>query len=257
LAALVGYYPLNGNASESTGANIDLNLIGNAGFGASVRAGLGHALYLDGDGDAAIGENFVKVNTESASVVAWVYAESLEGEWNSIVKNWGQSAGGQFHFGLGNAAADTLQNHAAGITTVTDDATFPQDQWVHTAFVFDKPAAEHRLYINGQLAMTAATAAGSLGPGTASGLGIGVKPNDSGSAAAASAAGFWNGRIDEVGLYNEALTTAQIAQIYQNGLAGIQLDGTQVPEPLSVLLALVGGAGAFGCLIRRSRVARG
>jgi hypothetical protein len=250
-AALVGYYPLNGNANEATGANTDLTLVGNAGFGASAHAGLGSALALDGDGDAAIGQNFVKFNTESASVVAWVYAESLDGDWNSIIKNWGQSGGGQFHLGLGNAAANTLQNHAAGITTVTDDATFLEDQWVHTAFVFDKPAAEHRLYINGQLAITAGTAAGSLGPGTATGLGIGVKPNDDGSDVAASAAGYWNGRIDEVGLYNEALPTAQIMQIYQNGLAGIQLNGTSVPEPWSVAGALVGGTAMFGGLVRR------
>lgn len=250
-AALVGYYPLNGNANEATGNNIDLNLVGNAGFGASAHAGLGKSLSLDGDGDAAIGENFVKFNTDSASVVAWAYAESLEGEWNSIIKSWGQTVGGQFHFGLGNAAANTLQNHAAGIPTVTDDATFPEDQWVHTAFVFDKAAAEHRLYINGQVAMTAPTAAGALGPGGATGLGIGVKPNDSGSAVAGSAAGFWNGRIDEVGLYNEALTTAQIAQIYQNGLAGIQLDGSRVPEPWSFAAGLLGGVGMFGFSTRR------
>ena len=103
-AALVGYYPLNGNANEATGNNIDLNLLGNAGFGASGHAGLGRSLSLDGDGDAAIGENFVKFDTDSASVVAWVYAESLEGDWNSIIKSWGQTVGGQFHFGLGNAA---------------------------------------------------------------------------------------------------------------------------------------------------------
>jgi hypothetical protein len=253
---LVGYYPLNGNANEATGANTDLTLVGNAGFGPSAHAGLGSALALDGDGDAAVGQNFIKFNTESASVVAWAYAESLDGDWNSIVKNWGQSAGGQFHLGLGNAAANTLQNHAAGITTVTDDATFPEDQWVHTAFVFDKPAAEHRLYINGQLAMTAATAAGSLGPGAATGLGIGVKPNDDGSAVAASAAGFWNGRIDEVGLYNEALSTAQILQIYQNGLAGIQLDGSRVPEPWSLTGALACVVMVGGLVRRRCRTSK-
>jgi hypothetical protein len=69
-----------------------------------------------------------------------------------------------------------------------------------------------------------------------------VKPNDDGSATGdANGPGYWNGLIDDVGIYNEALSTAQIAQIVQNGNAGIQLDGTSVPEPGAMSLAVVAG----------------
>jgi hypothetical protein len=61
-------------------------------------------------------------------------------------------------------------------------------------------------------------------------LGIGHKPNDDGSALdAGGGPGPWNGRIDDVGMYNEALSQTQIREIYQDGLAGIQLDGTVTP----------------------------
>jgi hypothetical protein len=198
-AILWGHYPLNGNADEATGNNIDLNLIGDTSFGGSVHPGLGGAISFDGAGDGAIGANFNQIQTNDATVVAWVYANSVAGDWNTIVKNWGQTVGGQFHLGLGEAGANTLQNYIAGNGPATAATDFPVNEWVHTAFVLDSVALQHRLYINGNVIATAAYS-GTLGFGSATGLGIGHKPNDDGTAlAGGDAAGPWNGRIDDVG----------------------------------------------------------
>jgi hypothetical protein len=246
-AALVAYYPFNGNANEATGNNINLNLVGNAGFGSSVSPGLGSALALDGDGDGAIGSSFVKIAGNNMTAVAWANAASLDQEWNSIIKNWGQTVGGQFHFGLGTQAANTLQSIVAGATTLVAPTNFPTNEWAHVAFVVDAAALQHRLYINGAVVGTAAYT-GTLGLGTATGLGIGYKPNDDGTVLATNGPGPWNGRLDDVGLFNEALSTAQIQQIYQNGLVGIPL----VPEPSSVGLLIVLGASV--CAARRRQM---
>src|SRR5690606_10434956 len=121
-------------------------------------------------------------------------------------KNWGATTGGQFHLGLGGEAANTLQNHlASGPVTATDP--FPTGEWVHTAFVADSTTLEHRLYMNGALVATAAYA-GTLLPGGATGLGIGVKPNDDGTTDVSNAPGYWNGRIDDVAMFNEAKSEA-------------------------------------------------
>lgn len=227
-AALWGYYKLNGDANEATGNNINLNPVGDASFNGSVHPGLGVAGAFDGDGDGMIGGNFNKLVSNNATVMAWAYADNLDGDWDSIVKNWGQTVGGQFHLGLGNGNANTLQNHLVGNMAVTTTTDFPIGQWIHVAFVIDSTALEHRLYANGQIVATQ-TYTGTLDLGTATSLGIAVKPNDDGSAVAASAQGYWAGRIDDIGIYDEALSTAQIMQAYQNGLAGIQLDGTTTP----------------------------
>src|SRR5690606_22901038 len=89
-AALVGYWPFNGTAEEKTDTNIDLTLVGDADYGTSLHPGLGKSLQL-GDAGAAIGQNFVKVTTDDLTVVAWAYAENLNDDWNSIIKNWGDS----------------------------------------------------------------------------------------------------------------------------------------------------------------------
>jgi Concanavalin A-like lectin/glucanases superfamily len=254
-AGLFAYYPFNGDANDASGVNIDLNLVGDAGYGTSVAPGLGSSLSLDGNGDGAIGSGFVKATAGgSFSVVAWVYANNLDAEWDTIVKNWGTTTGGQFHFGLGNNFANTLQEYLNGPAGVTDDVDLPTNEWVHTAAVFDAVAGKHRLYINGAEAASVDTTT-PLGLGAATGLGVGIKPNDDGSAVSSEGAfpspGPWNGRIDEVGLYDEALQPEDILQIYHNGLNGIQLDGTSVPEPATLCGALLAAIGMATLLRKR------
>jgi hypothetical protein len=230
-----GYYPLNANANDVSTNNVNLNAVGDATYGSSLHPGLNAAASFDGAGDGLIAGGFNKFTSNDITIVAWAYAESLAGDWNTIVKNWGTTAGGQFHLGLGSTTANTLQNFISDNninTNVTAPATtlFPEKTWVHTAFVLDSVALQHRLYMNGVIVAEGAYS-GVLTPGggAITGLGIGHKPNDDGTALSNNGPGPWNGRIDEVGLYNTAMSTAQILQIYNNGLAGIQLDGTTSP----------------------------
>jgi hypothetical protein len=233
-AALVGYWPFNGTAEEETNTNIDLTLVGDAGYGASVHSGLGQSLQL-GTAGGAIGQNFVKVTTDDLTIVAWAYADNLDDNWNTIIKNWGDSAGGQFHLGLGFTSTNRLQNFTPTGANVNATTDFPVGEWVHTAVVLDSVNFEHRLYMNGQ-PIRSVIYGGLLGPGNANitGLGIGVKTNDSGSAVSNSqppnpAQGYWHGRLDDVGIFNHAFTDAEILDLYEKGLMGIQLDGTSEP----------------------------
>jgi hypothetical protein len=221
--ALVGYWSFNGDTADHSGVNIDLTAVGDPEYLGSLSAGLGSAISLDGN-DGAIGTDFVKFSGDDATIVAWVYADALDGSWNSIIKNWGDSATGQFHFGVGPDQADTLRNDTT-MGDVTNLDPMPIGQWVHAAVVFDSVAAEYILYVDGDALVVNDYVP--LEAGTATGLGIGVKPNDDGTNVAQQAeVGYWIGRIDEVGMYDAALTFEQINMLYQDGMAGIQLDGT-------------------------------
>jgi hypothetical protein len=241
-AGLVGYWPFNGTGDDASGVNIDLNLVGDADYGTSVHSGLGNSLALDGDGDAAIGTNFVKVSGNNATISAWVYATTISGnEWDSVLKNWGTTVGGQFHLGM-SIGTDKMQGITGTGQTVIDPGSFPVGQWVHVAWVLDSDVSIlspiQRIYLNGVQVATAAYS-GTLPPGAATGLGIGHKPNDDGTGLSDNGPGAWNGRIDDVGIFDEVLSDGAILAIYQNGLQGIQLDGTTVPEPSAMVTALV------------------
>ncbi len=217
----VGYWPFDDSAEDASGENIDLTLVGDATYGDSVVAGLGSALAVDGTGDGAIGGEFIKVGGDDLTVVAWARADGVAGDWNSIVKSWGESFPGQFHLGLGSGAEDTLQNTTSAGTATAAEA-FPTGEWVHTAFVLDGTRSQHRLYLNG-VVVANEDYTGPVPDGTATGLGVGIKPNDNGSAVSADFAGPWQGAIDEVAIFDEALTTEQINQIRDCALDGVPL----------------------------------
>ncbi len=70
------------------------------------------------------------------SVSIWGFANDAP-TWASLVKNWGGSIVGQFHFGLGQGAADTLsifvtQGDGAGFNAGTDRDPIELEVWEHT-----------------------------------------------------------------------------------------------------------------------------
>ncbi|MGK0188395.1 MAG: hypothetical protein ACI9R3_004189 [Verrucomicrobiales bacterium] len=66
------------------------------------------------------------------------------------------------------------------------------------------------------------------------GLGIGVKTDDSGEFPDGGNPGFWDGMIDDLGLWGRALTPAEITAVYQAGLSGISLDKASLTSSPSV-----------------------
>jgi uncharacterized repeat protein (TIGR01451 family) len=100
---------------------------------------------------------------------------------------------------------------------VIDPGLFPLNSWQHVAFVAD--GAMLRLYRNGVEIGTPISYDGTLRT-TLPCLSIGVKQNDSCTGPSPSASGFWDGLIDELSIYNRALSPAEIQSIFNAGSAG-------------------------------------
>jgi hypothetical protein len=157
--------------------------------------------------------------TNTMAVSAWVWAES-HANWASIAKNWGTSQGGQFHFGLtedGGQLGNYLTDGGGTTVSAIDAVPLPLGSWQHVAFIAD--GARVRLYRNGLQVAQSATYNGTLLVPPMASLGIGVKTDDSGAAPAAIP-GYWHGKLDDLGIWNRALTPDEIFGIYQAGLAG-------------------------------------
>lgn len=142
------------------------------------------------------------------TVSAWSYLDA-NSTWATIIKNWGGSIVGAYHLGM-NANQRRLsiyitQSNGA-VRSVVAPSLFPLDQWVHTAFVAD--GSNLILYQNG-VAVGSTTYNGTLKTSLPPTF-IGVKPNNSGSAADFANPGYWNGKLDEIRIYNRALCQAEI-----------------------------------------------
>ncbi len=170
----------------------------------------GNVLSLDGRGDWVLLPNFPKPKN-AVTGAAWVYLNRPT-EWASIMKNWGERPIGLFHFGLTGMGGclHVKLGTAAGAVDARSRTPLSTGRWHHVAFTADGSVL--RLYEDGrQVAGTPAP--GALATPLVQSVAIGAKTNDAGTGLPRMRKGFFNGRIDDVRLYDRALSASEIAAL--------------------------------------------
>ncbi|MCA9196262.1 MAG: LamG domain-containing protein [Planctomycetales bacterium] len=247
---LLNYWSLDGNFEDTAGS-----LSGNAstvadngsqpGSSVSFAASPASGQYAVFNGDD---QGFIEVPDsadidaagESLSISAWLTVNQFDQGWQALIAH-GESSDYRI---ARRGGASNIMSYAGGVGDIpTDDTTGPDvndGEWHHVVAI--SPAGGNaELWVDGALVATGgATALTNNGSGR---LMIGGNPDTAGD-------GYrtWDGGIDDVGMWNRALTGAEIGAIYNAGLEGVPLSG--VPEPSSSLMALLGLAG-LGLLRRR------
>ena len=197
---LAAWWPGDGTALDVAGSNHG-TLQNGAAFAPGVT---GLAFSFDGDNDfvevpQVSGMNFGPNSPMTAEL--WAYRTSPASIMHFIGKRDGcgainfQMAFDQSAWGWGGDAGNAVVA-----------PTMPLNTWVHLAGTFD--GTTFRFYTNGQLA---AAGPGSLGPATTHPLTIG---------ASGSCGWRFAGLIDEVAIYNRALTSTEVTAIYTAGSSG-------------------------------------
>ncbi len=164
----------------------------------------------------AVVPGFPTAPAAALTVCAWVRAESRP-RWASIAKHWaknrGVNFGGQFHFGLWHDEGSLevhVHDRAGEEIGVRDTVPLPLGEWQFVAFTLD--GATLRLYRNGH--EVAATPCDGLTRNAPTALGIGAKL-DGGIEPELNNAGFWDGTLDELAVFHQALTSEQLLTLYQ------------------------------------------
>jgi hypothetical protein len=137
------------------------------------------------------------------SIELWAYRTGAETSMYLIGKQETNCGPLQYQMGFDPYSGLAF---TAGDGSVTTGVQMPTNTWMHLAATFDG-ASTFSFYTNGVLA---ATGSGNLGPSNSAPLLIG----DS------SDCGGFIGLIDEVSIYNEALSAPAIQSIYAAGSAG-------------------------------------
>ncbi|MES2544425.1 MAG: choice-of-anchor D domain-containing protein [Bacteroidota bacterium] len=178
---------------------------------------LNRKLLLDFDGRNDYGQaTGVLGGLGSASIMAWI-------DLNSAFANDGIIIG-QDNFQLRINSAKKLEAKLNG-TTITLNTVLNTSQWYNVATVYD--GANLKLYLNGVLSLTQAVT-GNISA-DASMLTIGRDPSTSTK--------FFKGKIDEIRVFNTALTDIQLQrmvyqEIYGNGS---QVRGFVIPKDIGTL----------------------
>ena len=207
-AEMVGAWMFEGNSEEivkdvSEHGN-DGNILGGA---ERVEGKYGGGLKFDGTDD------YVDLGVDPSlnpplgiSIVAWIFVESTA-NWNMIVVKWG--AGVQsYHFALKNGLLSMYVNGKQNFS-VDDTEPVPTGEWVHVATTADSVTKDLKIYLNGS-EVGSVKYDGSLAE-TPNPPGIGAKISAEGAAGQL----LFSGIMDEVAIFDEALTPDHIEKIME------------------------------------------
>jgi hypothetical protein len=209
---------------------------------------VGQAFNFNGsNGWASLGDPSSLAFTQSFSIEGWIKVNGLPTNYNfgSIMFRGDDRGGldpyqlvikpnGDLQFGICNAS-----NQGSGL-----EAPIATGQWVHVAATLDDATGLMTLYENGAVVAQTTTTIrpfGVLDPTQEPGVGIGN------SNALDNYDVPFNGPIDELTVYNRALTQGEVFGIYKSGSSGKVISPIAVSNP-----TIVNGSGSVAFTITRT-----
>jgi len=196
--SLVAWYRFDGDAFDSSGNELHGTEIGNPTYEAGV---FGQAISLDGDGDyvdCGLAPEFDI--TDFITFTYWIKVVEFDKEWNTVLSrgddSWRSSRAGLNNF-MEAAVGGTTGNYTYGITPVDDE------QWHHVAWVYD--GTMNYLYVDGEVDATEENS----GQITVSSYPLWIGDNSQATGR------FWTGLIDDVQIYNRALSQEEVQRVMQ------------------------------------------
>jgi hypothetical protein len=209
-SGLIAYHTFDGPKLNTT-TSTDSSSIGNNGTltnsPAPVGGKIGQALKFDGSDDYVNFTSTPTTGTGSFSAFTWIKT-SATGITQAIV-NWGRDSTDNDGVYLFVDTDNKLHVDVTNVVGTLSAATVTDGAWHHVGMV--NTVGTFQLYIDG----VASGSTASLSPNIVTGNDAG--DNAIGIAFTGSFVNPFKGLIDDVRIYNRALSTAEILQLYQGG----------------------------------------
>lgn len=143
---------------------------------------------------------------------AWVYVNNASTA-NTIIKNWGET-GGTYHWDLSNlkSSIEIVQSTGTALTMIQGTTVLSLNTWYHVVATAD--GTNYYSYVNGVQDGAKGNYDGTLRT-TFIYTKIAVKSSDTGGISATTP-NYFNGLIDNLRIYNRALTQQEITLLYQS-----------------------------------------
>ena len=245
-ASLVAYYPLDGNANDYSGNGDNGTVLGAT--PTTDRFGNPNGAYSFDGTDDFIRASGSGLPTGARTVILWFDAATVATE--PVFLGYGGGAcGTSFFMGLnGSHAADYyVTSHCNVNDLIYSYPSDPSGVWHQFAITTD--AAGTDMYVDGALvASNGNFISNTTVAGTDLAIGVDVSPGGI-APYTDSNVGYFEGKIDDVCIYNTALTAAQIAA------SPCSTVGPTPPAPEPATFTLL-GTGLFALAVVRRRRAR-
>src|SRR3989344_6939524 len=230
-SGLVGYWTMDGkdinwtaNTMTDKSGNGNTGTITNMSTTTSPTIGkIGQALNFDGTDDyvyLGAGSTFNFSSTNAFTISAWVNTPADVTQSNIFARgSSANSADGTIYY-LGRQGTSWTTRVSDGTTRITlTSGTVPANQWTHVVVTWNGSTKILTLYQNSAVVTTATDAAFTT-------LWDGNDADDDNTSIGADTRStirhFWQGNIDEVRVYNRALSAQEVKQLYGAGQAKVK-----------------------------------
>jgi hypothetical protein len=235
-SGLVSWWPGDGNAQDIIGLN-DGTLQGGTSFAQGI---VGQAFRFDGVDDYIRVPHHPSLNPASAlTIEAWIHSASTEGA-RVIVSKWNDDTGDWSYIFKDHNDSDKLRIELSesihnDLADLEGSTSIPLGTWIHVATTYDVGEGTVRLYFNGIEDASLMVGPGRLIDSSLTDLLIGAVFTGGGILE------NFAGLIDEVAIYNRALSAEEIAAIFNAGSAGKCKGGPVAQVPTSTEQCKKGG----------------
>jgi len=237
--SLVAYYELeeaSGDRIDSHGA-YDMTDVNTVAQGTGIQGNCGDFEQANSEYLTRSSDNTVFDGVTSFSISAWVYIESFTATYPTVASVWNDGTTNrawalafvsqQPYFYISQSGDNaTLQN-------VTSGATLSTGAWHHLVGTFNGGTGNVRIYVNNTQYTTASARTGIFNSSAPFRIGHADR-------FASLTNGYFDGLIDEVGIWTKELTSTEVSDLYNSG-AGIPYDaggGGGSPTPTLMMMGV-------------------
>ncbi len=217
---LVSWYPFSGNANDISGNANHGSVTGS--ILTTDRFGLSNASYsFNGGNNRIVVPNAGNLNPNYISVSVWTKPSMFTNSWQYIIDK-SQDLNSTYvnrswSIRITSAGLLELEIRVNNVFYVyTSSSTISLNNWNHLVFEYDGQFA--KLYFNTNLVINQ-NVVGLLPSTNNSDLSIGYFPHVS----MPPYGYFWNGKIDDIGIWNRALSQEEITSLFNGAPAGVDL----------------------------------
>ncbi|WP_169580969.1 MULTISPECIES: discoidin domain-containing protein [Microbacterium] len=189
----------NDNASDNSANDLDATLAGTAGYSSTAPKEGGASLTLDGSSGAKATAGLASTAADNVTLSAWVKWSGATTAHQMILVN-GNTASSGYALFLNQADSNRVSILVAGNAVAASQTALTSGQWTHLAAV--RRNGTWVLYINGVSSPISQSGAAPATPAGGTVIGNDQTGNH----------GF-KGSIDDVRIYNRALTAAEITKL--------------------------------------------
>jgi opacity protein-like surface antigen len=212
---LVGWWPFNGNANDESG-NGNNGTVNGATLSADRFGNVNKSFSFNGSNNSIIVPDNQLLRPQSISISVWVLSNNLTSDGCIISKTQPGTAQGEQYIighditGKANFQIKKNSNCSSGINwqyLYTPQSTISNNIWEHIVCTYD--GITMKFYNNNILVSSFIPTAGSIDNCSGGSLNIGR---------------FWqtqyhyNGKIDDIGIWNRALTPQEISDLYNGDI---------------------------------------